>query len=322
MEALREQGIRVLVEMDEPPWMPFVVWAAAGNLEGAPRNPKVLVQHAASCRDDHLRLVEMSDGVICSTDAVAREHSAKPTWVCPSSVEPDDWPEPAKPRDGILRIGLAGSAVYRVGDFEVARDALCWASGQPDVEVVLMGADPRWQMTPAEIRERHALYFVSGRWRETAKTPEEHEARVRHVERENEMRRAHAARQAAWRFAYRHIPEAPLTEYRQNLAQLDIGICPQLDDETSINRCGSDLKPLDYTMAGAVPICSDVEAYQWWRDKPLPLATGSAGLLELVQHLAANRGEVARLARLAREHVLAERTIEQSIHLWREACAA
>jgi hypothetical protein len=41
--------------------------------------------------------------------------------------------------------------------------------------------------------------------------------------------------------------------------------------------------------------------------------------LKIVQHLVANRDEARETARLARDYLLAERTIQTSIKCWRDA---
>jgi hypothetical protein len=52
----------------------------------------------------------------------------------------------------------------------------------------------------------------------------------------------------------------------------------------------------------------------------VPFARSAADFVELVQWAVGNRHEVKRMAAEARDYVLSERTIEQSVGAWRAAC--
>ena len=73
--------------------------------------------------------------------------------------------------------------------------------------------------------------------------------------------------------------------------------------------------------AGALPICSATANYAAWQDRFTPSPSTPAEWLEAVQWAVANRDEVRELAAEARAYVLAERSIDRTIGLWREACA-
>jgi hypothetical protein len=294
--ALRDRGVRVLIESDEPVLdgsQPFVV--VSDGQEGIGRELQ------AQMRDLHRQCVEEADGLVVSTERVANSyaHVGKPTFVCPSSVDPADWPKPQKPDDGIFRVGFAGSALFRIADLELAHAALSWAATQPGVEVVLMGADPTSQPTPEEGIELGEL-----------------DRRAAHG-RAKEIRAAIAERQAKWRFPHRFIPTAPLAEYRRNLAQLDVGLCPVDVSAHEWAECGSDSKALDYAMSAVLPVCADAEPYRGWK---WPLVDGAQGFLDRVAWCVENRETVREHGRQWREAVLRERTIEANIGAWRDAC--
>jgi hypothetical protein len=75
-----------------------------------------------------------------------------------------------------------------------------------------------------------------------------------------------------WDFSYLHYPWMPLEAYRRMLQTIAIGLAPLLED-SSLNYYRSDLKFLDYTMAGALTIASDKPAYNQ------SIIPGSTGLL-------------------------------------------
>ena len=92
----------------------------------------------------HRRIVKGGavDGVIVSTPKLWEIYSRlhPNVHVCMNSIDVDDWgPEdPPHQKDGILRIGWAGSASHGYDIAEI-KQALSWAAQQKDVEVVLLG---------------------------------------------------------------------------------------------------------------------------------------------------------------------------------------
>lgn len=57
-----------------------------------------------------------------------------------------------------------------------------------------------------------------------------------------------------------HVPPAPIEYYYRFLQGLDVGIAPLA--LTEFNQCRSDVKFLEYSSAGAVTICKDMEPYR------------------------------------------------------------
>jgi hypothetical protein len=111
-----------------------------------------------------------------------------------------------------------------------------------------------------------------------------------------------------WDFPYWRYPWMPLVAYRAMLRTLDIGLCP-LKPDTSLNHYRSDLKFLDYTMAGAVTIASDGPAYN------KSITHGATGLLartaedftRLVREAVMDVAARCELLVNAREHVMLRR---------------
>ncbi len=133
LKWMREQGIRVLAEVDDnyTRWFPWQMKPAGWGKK---------IGDAPFTVEGHLATVEMLDGVICASEYLAKQYRPynKNVYVCPNQIDPDDWEEPVKPDDGKFRIGWFSSGSHK-GDGELIRRGLEWASRQPDVEVVMVG---------------------------------------------------------------------------------------------------------------------------------------------------------------------------------------
>jgi glycosyltransferase involved in cell wall biosynthesis len=115
-----------------------------------------------------------------------------------------------------------------------------------------------------------------------------------------------------------------LDKYRKVMVEEapDVGVCPLRD--TPFSRGKSDLKALEYAMAGAMPVISKLEPYEPWQH-----LVGTACLeaqtvedwFETLRWTVENRDKVRDMARLAREHVLESRTIEATKQAWADAIA-
>lgn len=123
-----------------------------------------------------------------------------------------------------------------------------------------------------------------------------------------------------WRFKHRHIPWATdLSVYRQLLHILDIGLAPIVEDSWS--ACRSDLKILEYAMAGAVSVVSDTTPYRGWKDGELVRkAKTPQDFLRVVQDCVYRRDERKQMAAACADYVLAGRTTTANAWRWREAC--
>ena len=260
--AQQQAGWRVLVEVDDnyligPPEVPN----KHSNWEVRIRPER----GGAHSIEAHRKLAGILDGVIVSTEQLAhayRQYSDH-VYVCPNSVDPDDWPAPEKPQDGIFRIGYAASHSHWFDASDVYR-ALSWAAAQPQVEVLLYGLNPNWT------------------------------------------------------FPYQHVPWTDdLDEYRRSLARLDVGVCPLRPGAWA--NCKSDIKALEYCLAGAAPVVSLTEPYRAWTDGLALTAATPKEFLKQIRWLVSNRDAAPELAATGRTYALAERTIGRSIDCWREA---
>jgi len=115
-----------------------------------------------------------------------------------------------------------------------------------------------------------------------------------------------------------------LAAYRKNLldARLDVGLAPLRPGGWADAK--SDVKALEYAMAGAVPVVSDVEAYSPWQDEGpcywVP-PKSPKGWLKVLKHIVTHKEEARAMAWQARLWVLGRRTIQREIGEWRRAVA-
>lgn len=122
-----------------------------------------------------------------------------------------------------------------------------------------------------------------------------------------------------WRFARRQVSwNADWLALRPELMKLDVGIAPLVANPNT--RYRSDLKALEYSMGGAMPILQASPPYDDWRDKSFArMCWTESDWEEAIRWAVRNRDEVRELGRQTREHVLAERTFKTEIERWRKA---
>ena len=105
---------------------------------------------------------------------------------------------------------------------------------------------------------------------------------------------------------------------RLHLGSIDVGIAPLTRNLWADGK--SDLKALEYAMAGVLPLLEDAPPFSPWKRTGWPfMASTEDEWVDLIKDVVANRGEVKAQAAAAKAYVLAERTIEANIHKWREA---
>jgi hypothetical protein len=269
MAAMQERGIPCLVETDDN----YLVRARYGRTHWVRDEPRRGFENSAPSYEIHRKVVGWCDGVIVTTDHLAKQYrkvTDAPVFVCPNQVDPADWlpgelPDWYDPNK--TYVGLAASASHR-GDLKLVERALEWAARARDVEVVLMGS-------------AHMGY--------------------------------------RWQFPHRHVPWATdLSVYRRLLRVLDVGLAPIVEDPWS--ACRSDLKVLEYSMAGAASVVSDATPYRNWADgEYVRKAKTSRDFLRQVQDLVRNDRERKQMAAACAEHVLLERTVEANRWRWLEA---
>lgn len=136
MAGMQDEGFPVLIEVDDS-YLHAPDAFSSGWQEDFDRNGRTdNVSRAA-----HRRLAGFADGIIVSTEALAELYGDinEKVFVCPNSVETEDWKfDSLKRDDGILRIGWAASHPHIV-DAPLVRRALRWASRRDGVEVWIFG---------------------------------------------------------------------------------------------------------------------------------------------------------------------------------------
>jgi hypothetical protein len=124
-----------------------------------------------------------------------------------------------------------------------------------------------------------------------------------------------------WQFPHRKLPWTnDLSLYRRAMYKLDVGVAPIVP--TPFSRGRSDVKWLEYSMAGAASVLADCEPYADVPDGLALKATTPADWLRRIRWLVQNRDEARALGMAAREYVLERRTIQANVNLWAEAIAA
>lgn len=263
MAEMQEQGIRVLLESDDNYFVEPAMYPGAFSdwQKHLDRSKEDKASYEA-----HRRIARFVDGVIVSTPKLAEWYRTvnDHVYVCPNSVDPDDWPaEPPHQQDGLV-VGWAGSFSHYY-DVAHIREALDW-TWRLDAKVVTIGLDP------------------------------------------------------GWTFPRTHLGWADdLAEYREKLQVLDVGLCPLRPGPWE--DCKSDVKALEYAMAGACPVVSRTEPYRpWWEGWGWPyVAQTEKEWAKVVRHLVAHPEEVRDGAREVRRLVLSERAIERTAWRWEEA---
>lgn len=282
MAWMKENGIPVVVEVDDNYLVDYkplkgmrVTWRE--GLDG---------DRSLGSREIHRRCItDLADGVICSTEYLAREYlDVHPVvWVCPNSVDPADWQYEKPKDDGKIRVGFCGSASH-MKDISLMWPALNWAAQQENVEIHIIGLFPK-----VAIQDPSGLTVGGWFYRNPFEFPLTH-----------------------------HVWRDSLEEVRELTFKLDIGLCPLLDSHW--NRCKSDVKALEYSMAGAASIISDVEPYKLWRNKPALMASNGTDFLRHLRYLVEHMDETRQMAAEAKDWVLKERTIDANVHHWQEVC--
>jgi glycosyltransferase involved in cell wall biosynthesis len=135
MAGIKEQGHRVLMEADDN-----YVLGVDPRIRGRDWRETIADAQGNHSYEAHTKLCKWVDGIIVSTDNLAAHYSKlNPNiYVCPNSIDPEDWPEPEKPNDGVLRIGWAASHSHLL-DVPLIKQAFRWAADQPNVEVHVYG---------------------------------------------------------------------------------------------------------------------------------------------------------------------------------------
>ena len=105
---------------------------------------------------------------------------------------------------------------------------------------------------------------------------------------------------------------------RKPLGHIDVGIAPLTRNLWADGK--SDVKAMEYAMAGVMPIVHDAPPYSPWVNMGWDwVAKDEASWTEMIKTVVAERDVVKAEAAKAKEYVLNYRTIQNNVHLWKEA---
>jgi hypothetical protein len=105
---------------------------------------------------------------------------------------------------------------------------------------------------------------------------------------------------------------------RKPLGAIDVGLAPLTRNVWADGK--SDVKALEYAMAGVLPLLEDAPPYSPWKAIGWPLMAASEDeWVDLIKGVVANRDRVKEQAAAAKDYVLEHRTIDANIHRWKEA---
>jgi hypothetical protein len=223
LDVLRRDGKRIVHDMDD----------ALDLIEET--NPFFYaVKKDAGSREEIMNLV---DQITVSTSGMKDLIFPKvkvPVTVIPNCYTPNEWNFVRPVRSGI-RIGFAGSPTH-VSDLISIIPVIGKLQAKYDVRFLIMGLGPstyesfvkdmRYTCAPAGVKAVDELDKELGK------------------------------------IKFEWIPYVDYSFYPGTLMNmsLDIGICPLKD--TPFNRCRSAVKAMEYTLAGALAIASDMPAYR------------------------------------------------------------
>lgn len=125
----------------------------------------------------------------------------------------------------------------------------------------------------------------------------------------------------SWSFKHEAVPWAnDMHEARKKLFSFDLGLAPLKSNPWADGK--SDVKVLEYAMAGVLPLMSRAEPYRPWFDVAPDLVLDNDDWEAAIRWAVKNPDDVRLRARDIREHVLSHRTIHSSIDRWKEALNA
>ncbi len=105
---------------------------------------------------------------------------------------------------------------------------------------------------------------------------------------------------------------------RPHLGAIDVGIAPITRNAWADGK--SDVKALEYAMAGVMPLLEDAPPYSPWADIGWPFMPSTEDeWVDVIRDVVSNRDKVVAYAAKARDYVTSERVIQKSIGAWREA---
>lgn len=281
MTMRKELGVRIVAEVDDN----YVC------------DPKLNVFLRSNLWDEtkqleHMKALASMDGIIVTTDrlrdiyfrALASEFGKRyvpPIFVCGNHLFADDWPERVE-RDGPLRVGWMGSPAH-ITDVDLAWPAMMHARNA-GCETHMIGYNPA-DPDDFAIESERALY----------KTRQWAKAITHHVR---------------WR---------QMDGTRRIALPLDIGLAPLQHNHFTLGK--SDIKAVEYAIAGAAPVLSNTPVYSrtWVHGETCLLASSPQQMLDCVDLLIRKPSLRERIVEAAQQYVREERDITSYADDWREA---
>jgi hypothetical protein len=123
-----------------------------------------------------------------------------------------------------------------------------------------------------------------------------------------------------WGFATNVPWTDTLADYRRKLGSFHVGLAPLVGGSWANGK--SDLKALEYTMAGVVPFVAREEPYREWWGTGMDVESSEAAWLEKVKWIVRNQDVLPDLLAKASDYVLSERTTASNVWRWKEAIGA
>lgn len=280
--AMREQhGIRTVAEVDDN-------YLSNPKLNLFMRSNGFSPEH----RTHHLKACASMGHVIVSTPelrdiywkGMKQEFGRKlvpPISVCGNHLFLEDWPERIE-SDGPLRVGWMGSPSH-VWDIDLAWAAMLHARNQ-GCETIVIGFNPADPDDFAITTDR--AYEKTRQWDKAIS---------------------------------KAIPWVKMDSRSRLSLPLDIGLCPLLHNKFTMGK--SDVKAVEYTIAGAAVVASATPVYtrNWVHGETALLASSPQEMLNHVDLLIRKPALRERLVEAAQQYVREERDITKHADEWREA---
>lgn len=281
-ELMRRHGIRTVSEVDD-------------NYLAAPKFNVFMKSNSfdADRQADHLHAVASMDAVIVTTDLLRDiywkamvdrwgRRRVPPIHVCGNHLFLDDWPE-VPLHVGKPRVGWMGSPSH-VWDVDLAWPAMLYARSR-GCETTVVGYNPGDPIHDFEVTSDRAKVKAD-----------------------------------QWKRAIDHYVPWHKMETTQRLPlPFEIGLAPLQTNEFTLGK--SDIKAVEYVVAGAVPVLSNMPVYNrtWVHGETCLLAGSPQEMLNHVEWLIDHPKERLEILERAQQYVREERTIEKHRDEWMEA---
>lgn len=245
----------------------------------------------AEHRTSHLKSIACMDAAIFTTEWLRDEYAKAIRAEFREYPKPQMyvcgnhlWPQDwpiVIERDGPLRVGWMGSPSH-IWDVDIAWPALMYAK-QEGCETVMIGYDP---VNPEHPVETPRSLHKTKQWAKVGAT---------------------------------NIPWIKMEGTRRLSLPLDIGLCPLLYNGFTLGK--SDIKAVEYTIAGAAVVCSSHPVYtkNWKHEETCLLAGSPSEMIDATKRLIRDSKLRRELVSNAQEYVRTDRDITKHAGEWRSA---